>query len=122
MMMKQSSFSEAEYAGKKRVTKRERFLTEMEKVVPWSRLVEAIEPHYPKGGLAQKHGATVQLVWSDQSGARQEAVAGKPWEHFVMSTQSAPGKTRKQGGLHALPPRDAQTWDGMPCDSIHQPR
>ncbi len=47
MMMKQSSFSEAEYAGKKRVTKRERFLTEMEKVVPWSRLVEAIEPHYP---------------------------------------------------------------------------
>ncbi|NAW23534.1 transposase, partial [Salmonella sp. gx-f9] len=48
-MKKQTSFSEAEYAGKKRVTKRERFLAEMEKVVPWTRLVAAVEPHYPKG-------------------------------------------------------------------------
>ncbi len=43
------SFAEAESAGKKRVTKRERFPTEMEKVVPWPRLLSAIEPHYPKG-------------------------------------------------------------------------
>jgi IS5 family transposase len=48
-MEKQMSFAQAEYAGKKRVTRREKFLSEMEKVVPWKRLVGVIEPHYPKG-------------------------------------------------------------------------
>ncbi len=38
-----------EYAGKKRVTRRERFLGEMERVVPWSALLEVLEPYYPKG-------------------------------------------------------------------------
>jgi transposase, IS5 family len=49
MMKRQISFAEAESAGKKRVTKRQRFLAEMEKVIPWTRLLSAIEPYYPKG-------------------------------------------------------------------------
>lgn len=48
-MRKQLSFAQAEYAGKKKVTRRERFLGEMERVVPWVRLVALIEPHYPTG-------------------------------------------------------------------------
>jgi IS5 family transposase len=48
-MEKQTSFAQSEYAGKKKVTRRERFLGEMERVVPWARLVAVIEPHYPKG-------------------------------------------------------------------------
>src|SRR5271165_1962135 len=48
-MEKQMSFSQAEYAGKKKVTRRERFLSDMERVMPWARLVRVIEPHYPKG-------------------------------------------------------------------------
>ena len=48
-MEKQMSFAQSEYAGKKKVTRREKFLAEMEKVVPWARLVGVIEPHYPKG-------------------------------------------------------------------------
>jgi len=48
-MEKQMSFAQSEYAGKKKVTRRERFLGEMEKVVPWTRLCAVIEPHYPKG-------------------------------------------------------------------------
>ena len=48
--MKQTSFASAEYAGKKRKTRRERFLSEMNTVVPWSRLEALIEPHYPKSG------------------------------------------------------------------------
>jgi IS5 family transposase len=48
-MEKQLSFAQSEYAGKKKVTRRERFLGEMEKVVPWSRLCGVIAPHYPKG-------------------------------------------------------------------------
>ena len=48
-MKQQLSFAHSEYAGKKKVTRRERFLGEMEKVVPWARLCAVIEPHYPKG-------------------------------------------------------------------------
>ena len=48
--MKQTSFASAEYASKKRQTRRERFLGEMNAVVPWSRLEALIEPHYPKSG------------------------------------------------------------------------
>ena len=48
--MKQTSFASAEFAGKKRQTRRERFLAEMNTVVPWSRLEVLIEPHYPKSG------------------------------------------------------------------------
>ena len=32
-----------------RKTKRERFLEEMEQIVPWAELQALIEPHYPKG-------------------------------------------------------------------------
>ena len=48
-MKRQIGFAEAESHGKKRVTRRQRFLTEMESVVPWSRLIAAVEPYYPKG-------------------------------------------------------------------------
>jgi len=48
-MQRQGSFSQAEYAGKKKQTRRDKFLAEMEQVVPWSRLVERLRPLYPKG-------------------------------------------------------------------------
>ena len=47
---KQLSFASHEFAQKKRVTRREKFLSEMEQVVPWSRLEALIEPKYPTGG------------------------------------------------------------------------
>jgi IS5 family transposase len=48
-MEQQTSFAQAEYAGKKKQTRRERFLSEMEQIVPWARLVAVIAPFYPKG-------------------------------------------------------------------------
>src|ERR1044072_725751 len=48
-MQRQGSFSQAEYAGKKKQTRRDKFLAEMEQVVPWARLVERLRPFYPKG-------------------------------------------------------------------------
>jgi IS5 family transposase len=48
-MKQQMSFAQSEYAGKKKITRRERFLGEMELVVPWARLVTLIEPYYPEG-------------------------------------------------------------------------
>jgi IS5 family transposase len=47
---KQLSFASYEFAQKKRVTRREKFLAEMEQVVPWARLEALIEPAYPTGG------------------------------------------------------------------------
>ena len=47
--MKQMTFADAEYAGKRKQTHKELFLTEMDQVVPWKGLVALIEPHYPKG-------------------------------------------------------------------------
>jgi len=35
---------------KKKQTRRELFLAEMDSVVPWTRLLALIEPHYPKAG------------------------------------------------------------------------
>ena len=48
--MKQISFASAAYDNKKVMTKRERFLTEMDTVIPWPRLLKLIEPYYPKKG------------------------------------------------------------------------
>src|SRR5881275_3631662 len=48
-MQRQGSFTQAEYAGKKKQTRRDRFLAEMEEVVPWARLVERLRSFYPKG-------------------------------------------------------------------------
>jgi IS5 family transposase len=48
-MRVQGSFSQAEYASKKKQTRRDKFLAEMEQVVPWGRLVERLRLHYPKG-------------------------------------------------------------------------
>ena len=46
----QASFAQAEYAGKKKQTRRDLFLAQMQTVVPWARLIAVIEPHYPKSG------------------------------------------------------------------------
>jgi IS5 family transposase len=49
-MPTQTSFSELEYAAKKKLTRRDRFLAEIEAATPWAQMVAVIEPHYPKGG------------------------------------------------------------------------
>lgn len=48
--MSQMSFGDAEYAGKKKRTRREVFLAEMDQVIPWSSLLRLIGPVYPTAG------------------------------------------------------------------------
>ena len=48
-MGKQISFTDTEYANRRRKTRRDEFLEMMEEVIPWSEWVEAILPYYPKG-------------------------------------------------------------------------
>lgn len=52
--MKQISFADAEYAGKRKKTRREVFLDEMEQVVPWKALLKVIEPFYPVAGNGRR--------------------------------------------------------------------
>jgi IS5 family transposase len=48
-MTYQTSFTHAEFAAKKKTTRREKFLSRMEEVIPWKQLLAVIKPHYPKG-------------------------------------------------------------------------
>ncbi len=48
-MHSQSSFALLEHQGKKKRTRNERFLAEMELIVPFARMEAVIEPFYPKG-------------------------------------------------------------------------
>lgn len=52
--MKQLSFAASEFAKKPKQTRREKFLLEMDAVVPWPRLLSVIEPHYPKAGNGRR--------------------------------------------------------------------
>ena len=47
--MKQPSFADLAYENKKKVTRKERFLGEMDSVLPWSVMLKPIKTKYPKG-------------------------------------------------------------------------
>jgi IS5 family transposase len=48
--MNNPSFASLAYDHKKKQTRRERFLQEMDKVILWKELIQIIERHYPKAG------------------------------------------------------------------------
>ena len=47
--MNQMTFSDMEYSERKRVTQKEKFLREMNDIIPWADWVNKILPYYPKG-------------------------------------------------------------------------
>lgn len=59
--MTQLSFGDAEYASKRKKTRREVFLEEMEQVVPWRSLLGLIELHYPVAGRG-RHPYPLQVM------------------------------------------------------------
>ena len=48
-MTHQPSFAAVEFADKKKITRREKFLGRMEEIIPWASLLAVIAPCYPKG-------------------------------------------------------------------------
>ena len=60
--MSQISFADAEYAGKRKKTRREVFLEEMELVVPWKVLLKIVEPHYPVAGRGRRPYALESML------------------------------------------------------------
>ena len=49
-MEKQQTFASVAWTQKGKITRRERFLAEMDTVIPWADLLRLIEPHYPQAG------------------------------------------------------------------------
>ncbi|GFM59935.1 hypothetical protein PSCICG_10950 [Pseudomonas cichorii] len=92
--MSQMSFSDFEYAGKRKQTRRERFLAEMDQVVPWTCLLELIEPFYPKVGGGRKPyplETMLQNWFSLSDPAMEEALYEiTPMRQFARLTLSAP--------------------------------
>jgi IS5 family transposase len=51
---KQETFAGLAWKQKGKVTRREQFLGEMNGIIPWGRLMELIEPYYPKAGRGRQ--------------------------------------------------------------------
>jgi len=67
--MSQLSFASLDYSTKKKQTKRERFLGEMNEVIPWAQIVALIEPHYAKAGKGRRPmplGAMLRIYFLQQ--------------------------------------------------------
>ena len=60
--MDQMSFGDAEFAAKKKTTRREIFLAEMDKVVPWDSLLKVIAPFYPVAGRGRRPYAVQTML------------------------------------------------------------
>jgi transposase, IS5 family len=54
VMGAQRTFASLAWHAKGKVTRRERFLAEMDAVIPWAQLLRLIEPHYPKAGKGRQ--------------------------------------------------------------------
>jgi IS5 family transposase len=48
--MQRASFASLAYENKKKKTRRERFLEEMNQAIPWEELLQVVREHYPKAG------------------------------------------------------------------------
>lgn len=74
-MIKQMPFAYAEYAGKRKQSRKQMLLIEMDGVVHWVGLNALIEPHYPKaeGGLpAHPLIAMLMQNWFGYRGSAME--------------------------------------------------
>lgn len=53
-MGKQHTFAGLAWQNKRKTTRREQFLGEMDAIIPWNRLLALIEPFYPKAGKGRQ--------------------------------------------------------------------
>ena len=60
--MRQDSFSDAGFEKYRKKTRKEQFLDEMEAIIPWQELAEAIEPYYPKPEGAGRRPIGIQRM------------------------------------------------------------
>jgi IS5 family transposase len=60
--MRQTSFAEGTFERYRKPTRRERFLAEMDKIIPWQELCQVIEPFYPKQDGAGRPPKALEMM------------------------------------------------------------
>jgi IS5 family transposase len=86
--MNQRSFASAEYALKKKRTRREKFLFDMERVVPWTRLIAVIDPLYPTSGRVGRQPIGVPRMLRMYCLQQWYALADEALEDALYDSQS----------------------------------
>jgi IS5 family transposase len=61
-MANQQTFTDIEYAQRKRTGKREKFLDAMEALIPWAAFTKTIEPYYYKSGRRGRQPKGIELM------------------------------------------------------------
>jgi len=122
-MPQQMTFAQVEYAAKKKQTRREQFLAEMEQVLPWAALQTLIRPHYyretdrgpghPPIGLERMLRMYLLQQWySLGDEALEDAVYdSNAFRHFLgidLSRESVPDATTLLGFRHLLEAKGLQ--------------
>ncbi|WP_445367692.1 IS5 family transposase [Methylomonas sp. BW4-1] len=79
----QLSFADAEYANKGKITRREKFLDQLEGLLPWAVMLAVIAPHYAPGNgrgrkpfplVAMLHVHVAQIVYNYSDPGMEEAL------------------------------------------------
>ena len=111
----QSSFSELEYAAKEKQTRRDRFLSEIDTVIPWVELERTVAPFYPSSGgrgrppiglarMLRMYVAQQCFGLSDE-GIEDAIYDSQAIRHFVgidLNRESAPDATTLLNFRHLL--------------------
>lgn len=89
-MEKQISFTEMEYSQRQRTTKRDKFLKEMDELIPWEESVSMIAPFYPSGSRGRPPREIEQMLrmillqtWFNLS---DEGVEDAIYDSYAMKT------------------------------------
>ena len=89
-MNRQRTFTDFEYASRKRTTRREEFLKTMESIIPWKDWVALIAPYYPTGKRGRPpRGIEIMLrmyflqIWFNLS---DEMVEDSIYDSYAMRT------------------------------------
>ena len=61
--LKQTTFSSLAWNGKKKTTRREGFLAEMNQVIPWDAFIKRIEPVFPKAGAPRVQASCRRTIF-----------------------------------------------------------
>ena len=88
--MKQQTFTDIEYAGRKRQTKRDEFLASMDEIIPWEEWIDFIKPHYyanktgrPARGIEPMLRMFLLQSWFNLS---DEAIEDSIYDSYAMRT------------------------------------
>ena len=117
-MADQRTFAGLAWNTKGKTTRREKFLTEMNAVIPWARLRNVIEPHYPKAGRGRPPLGLEKMLriyflqqWFDLSDpAAEDAIYdSEPMRRFVgveLGEDRIPDETSILNFRHLLEKHD----------------